>query len=236
MSNNPAAPNPQSVLGNEPAAEYLGLDPTIVAEYLTAHPDFFLNYPDVLSELHVHHQNRGVVSLTQLQSEQYREKIKSLKRQLDKLIANATRNEAIYSAYAKLNLAIVQCEDFSQLEKVLHAALCDTLGLSHVHLYPFSSDKIPSNLQLPEIQQRSLIEKKLNRCEYYFGRLGQNEKQLLFPDEQAESVALISIGDDKPIALLAISSSNALHFTPDMDTSLLSYLRDVLSFHLPKLV
>jgi uncharacterized protein YigA (DUF484 family) len=207
-----------------------------VAAYLQQHPDFFLSCPDVLAELHVHHQNKGVVSLTQLQSEQYRDKIKALKKQLEKLLANAKRNETIYTTYAKLNLAIVQCESFEHLQRVLNTELCDSLGLTHAHVYPFVSNKLPTSQIMPEIQQRSLVDKKLNRSPYYFGRLGLNEKQLLFPDEVAESVALMTIGKDKPIALLAIASDNALHFTPDMDTTLLSYLRDFLSFHLPKLL
>jgi hypothetical protein len=207
-----------------------------VSDYLREHPDFFLNYPDVLAELHVHHQSRGVVSLTQLQSEQYRDKIKSLQKQLEKLLSNAKRNETIYHTYAKLNLAIVQCGSFEQLEQVLCNDLCSSLDLTHAHLYPFMSDKIPTDKLMPEIQQRSLVEKKLNRSDYYFGRLGLNEKQLLFPGEVAESVALMTIGQTKPIALLAIASDNALHFAPDMDTTLLSYLRDFLSFHLPKLL
>ncbi|WP_371193496.1 DUF484 family protein [Glaciecola sp. SC05] len=239
MSNNQASPNSatastDTLAHNEQTP--VKLSPEAVAEYLSAHPDFFLDCPDVLAELHVHHQNRGVVSLTQLQSEQYRDKIKALKKQLEKLVSNAKRNETIYTTYAKLNLAIVQCETFEELESVLNTELCESLGLSHAHIYPFVSERLPSDKVMPEIQQRGLIDKKLNRSEYYFGRLGQNEKQLLFPGEEAESVALISIGQSKPIALLAIASSNALHFTPDMDTTLLSYLRDYLSFHLPKLL
>ncbi|WP_395339780.1 DUF484 family protein [Ningiella sp. W23] len=228
-----ASKNKQTLANN---SEVIAHD---VAVYLQDHPDFFLSYPEVLAELHVHHTNKGVVSLTQLQSEQYRDKIKTLKKQQDKLIANAKRNELIYSTYAKLNLALIKCTDFSALENVLHEELCQSLGLSEAHIYPFSQNagSVQSdNGRISEIQQRSLLDKKLNGKDFYFGRLGQNEKNVLFPDEVAESVALMTIGDDKPIALLAIASKDPLHFTPDMDTTLLSYLRDFLSFHLPKLL
>lgn len=240
MSNNQGSTSSPLAVNNDINDELGGtsghLKSKAVAEYLSTHPNFFLDYPDVLAELQVNHRNRGVVSLTQLQSEQYRDKIKAQKKQLDKLVSNARRNETIYVTYAKLNLAIVQCETFEQLEQLLNTELCDSLGLSHAHIYPFIAEKLPSDKIMPEIQQRSLIEKKLNRSDYYFGRLGLNEKQLLFPGEQAESVALISIGQQKPIALLAIASHSALHFSPDMDITLLDYLRDFLSFHLPKLL
>lgn len=238
MSKHQAAPQADLTLETPELAQsdLSELTPQTVADYLSTNPDFFLNYPEVLAQLHVHHQNKGVVSLTQLQSEQYRDKIKLQKRQLEKLIATAKRNETIYSTYAKLNLAIMQCEKFEALEQVLKTQLCDELGLSHAHIYPFASERLPKASIMSELQQRSLIDKKLHRCDYYFGRLGNNEKQLLFPDELAESVALMSIGDNKPIAILAIASGNPLHFTPDMDTTLLSYLRDFLSFHLPKLL
>ncbi|MFC4701099.1 DUF484 family protein [Glaciecola siphonariae] len=238
MSNNQVSTQEQltSDADTQDKSTHTELSTQAVAEYLRAHPDFFLDCPDVLADLHVHHQSKGVVSLTQLQSEQYRDKIKSLKKQLEKLISNAKRNETIYTTYAKLNYEIVQCESFESLEALMSKELCESLGLSHAHIYPFMVDKLPASKLMPEIQQRGLVEKKLNRSDYYFGRLGLNEKQLLFPGEVAESVALTTIGKNKPIALLAIASANPLHFTPDMDTTLLNYLRDFLSFHLPKLL
>jgi uncharacterized protein YigA (DUF484 family) len=217
-------------------AENTNITPEQIVAYLSERPDFFLNYPEVLAQLHVHHQNKGVVSLTQLQIQQYRDTIKTQKRQLDSIVSNAKRNETIYTTYAELNLAVVKTQSFTELESVLNQTLKDALGLSKVFIYLFDAPDTLADKIMPELQQRAFLDKKLNADGFYFGRLGQNEKQLLFPNEQAASVALVSIGESKPMALMAIASDDALHFTPDMDTMLLQYLRDFLSFHLPKLL
>nr|WP_136251318.1 DUF484 family protein [Ningiella ruwaisensis] len=213
-----------------------------IVAYLQQNPDFFLQHPQVLSELQVHHQNKGVVSLTQLQIEQYRDKIKSQKKQLEQLIHNAKRNETIYTTYADVNLAIAKSSSIQELNSILSTQLCKALGLSQAVLYPFN-DAIDSPYKLPELQQRALLDKRLNKQPFYFGRLNQHEKQVLFSmnedaQKSVESVALIVIGTDKdnvqekPIALLAIASENPLHFSPDMDTTLLAYLQAFLTHQL----
>lgn len=238
MSNNQASSTSSLPLetGTEVTEPASSLKPEDVVNYLSQHPDFFLNHPEVLAQLHVHHQNKGVVSLTQLQIQQYRDKIKSLKKQLDIIIANAKRNETIYKTYADVNLSIAKSQSFDELEKTLNDELCSALGLSVIHIYPLQGSKIATGKLMPELQQRAFLDKKLNAQGFYFGRLGQNEKQVLFPEQHAESVALVSIGETKPIALLAIASNDAMHFTPDMDTMLIQYLRDFLSFQLPTLL
>jgi uncharacterized protein YigA (DUF484 family) len=238
MSNNKASSSSSLPLEGDLKVEVQSpiLAPQDVVDYLSQHPDFFLSHPEVLAQLHVHHQNKGVVSLTQLQIQQYREKIKTLKKQLDLIITNAKRNETIYTTYADVNLSIVKSNSFDELEQALNDELCPSLGLNKIHIYPFQGSELATEKLMPELQQRAFLDKKLNAQGFYFGRLGQNEKQVLFPDQSAESVALVSIGEPKPIALLAIASKDALHFTPDMDTMLLQYLRDFLSFHLPKLL
>ena len=50
-----------------------------VANYLREHPQFLVENRELLLDIQVLLSTAGVVSLTQIQSEQYREKIKQLK-------------------------------------------------------------------------------------------------------------------------------------------------------------
>ena len=111
----------------------------------------------------------------------------------------------------------------------LQETLQDELGLASVELKLFKGANA-----LPELQQRLFMEKRFKQGPYFFGRLSQHEKQLLFGNEVAESVALILLGENRNLGVLAVGSRSADHFTPDMDTLLLNQLREVLNVVLPE--
>lgn len=210
-----------------------------VAKYLLAHPSFLIDNPDLLVQIQVQLQDNGVVSLTQIQAAQSRDKIKQLKSQLEGLVSNARKNELIYKTYAELNLDLAKATSIADLETSLQAHLVTTLGLESVRIVLLDNkDEAP----LSEIQQRSLFDKKLAKQPFYFGRLANIEKEALFPKAKAESVALVRLNDNQetqgksaPLGLLVISSKDSLHFQPDMDTVLVDYLRKNLNHHLGRL-
>jgi hypothetical protein len=222
------------------------VDKATVAAYLLANPSFLTDNPDLLLNIQVHLQENGVVSLTQIQAAQSREKIKQLKSQLDEIVSNARQNEKIYTTYAQLNLDLAKASSHDELEKALHKHLVNTLGLESVRIV-LTNDQNTSeeNPPLSEMQQRSIFDKKLAREPFYFGRVGNIEKEALFAKAQAESVALILLSEEEesqssnskplPIGLLAISSKDPMHFKPNMDTVLVDFLRKNLNYHLSRL-
>jgi uncharacterized protein YigA (DUF484 family) len=66
--------------------------------------------------------------------------------------------------------------------------------------------------------------------------LNQHEKQLLFGDGIAESVALVLLGDKRDLGILAIGSADPIHFDPDMDTLLIKQLQEFLNVSMPGLL
>ena len=217
-----------------------------VASFLRNRPDFLVKNRELLIDIQVLLSEKGVVSLTQIQSEQYREKIKHLKSQLDKLVSHARKNEEIYKAYAQLNINIAQTTTFDELIDSLNYGLIKQLGLEKLQLIiidtsvlfsgdPSTSPGVGTDISLSEIQQHSIFDKKLAKTPFYLGRLGKLERQALFPEAQAESVALIKLEQQKVYGLLAVASKDPMHFSPEMDTMLLEFLRQNLSLHIPKL-
>ena len=194
-----------------------------VRKFLSATPDFFLRNLDLLEKLQVTHPLKGSVSLVEMQSEQLRKRINQLTKKLNQLINVAKQNEKIYRVYVSLNLKLMRCKSLDDVQQTLETVMQEELNLASVHIKPFKGP-----YALPELQQRLFIEKRFRNSAFFFGRLGQHEKQLMFADEIAESAALVLIGDDTPIAILAVGSKDPGHFAPSMDTLMLRQLQQML--------
>lgn len=207
------------------------LDAEQVANYLLENPEFFSRFPQLLEKINIPHAHKGSVSLVELQSEQLRKKVRSLTHKLNQLIAIAKQNEAIYRVYADLNLRILKCTNFADLILILEEVIQENLKLASVTLKPFKGAHA-----FPEIQQRLFIEKRFKQSQFFFGRLSDHERKLLFADQDANSVALLLIGEQSEIGLLAIGSKDPGHFNPDMDTLLITQLQQFLGILLPKML
>ncbi|GGW84241.1 DUF484 family protein [Alteromonas halophila] len=202
-----------------------------VRQFLLANPDFFTDHADLLEQLVIPHGLRGSVSLVELQSEQLRKKVRQLTYKLSQLISVAKQNEKIYRVYTDLNVQLLRCESVAEVQYTLEEVLQERLQLSSAVIKSFRGPHAVS-----ELQRRLFTEKRFKTDTFFFGRLSQHEKQLLFDDVTAESVALILLGDNKDLGILAICSDDASHFTPDMDTLLLKQLQQVLNIILPPLM
>ena len=207
------------------------IDAEQVAAYLLENPDFFSQFPQVVEKIIIPHAHKGSVSLVELQSEQLRKKVRSLSHKLNQLISIAKQNEAIYRVYADLNLRILKSTNIDDLTFILEEVIQENLQLASVTLKPFKGAHA-----LPEIQQRLFIEKRFKRDKFFFGRLSDHERKLLFADQEANSVALLLIGDLGELGILAIGSKDPGHFNPDMDTLLITQLQQFLGILLPKML
>lgn len=207
------------------------VDAEQVSTYLLKNPEFFAQFPQVIEKINIPHEHKGSVSLVELQSEQLREKVKSLSHKLDQLIDIAKQNEVIYRVYADLNMRILKCTNIESLTLLLEEVIQDNLQFSAVVLKPFTGVDA-----LPEIQRRLFTEKHFKQNKFFFGRLSEHERKLLFADQEANSVALLLIGDLGELGILAIGSKNPGHFNPDMDTLLITQLQQFLGVLLPKML
>ncbi|MGJ8679151.1 DUF484 family protein [Paraglaciecola sp.] len=202
-----------------------------VAQFLMSNPDFFAQHPNLVAKINIPHAQKGSVSLVELQSEQLRKKVRTLNHKLSQLISIAKQNEQIYRVYADLNIRILKCTSMEDLILILEEVIQENLKLASVVLVPFKGAHA-----LPEIQKRLFIEKRFKRDKFFFGRLSEHERKLLFADQDVKSVALLLIGDLGELGILAIGSTDAGHFNPDMDTLLISQLQQFMGILLPKLL
>ncbi|MBT0586845.1 DUF484 family protein [Alteromonas oceanisediminis] len=202
-----------------------------VRAYLLQNPDFFSRCPELLEKLVIPHERSGSVSLVEKQSEILRNKVRQLSRKIHQLIAIAKQNERIYRVYVDLNLRLWRCTDFEDIQNTLEQVMLQQLKLSAVAIKPFKGP-----YAMPEIQQRLFIEKHFKNRAFYFGRLTEHEKHLLFDEQTAQSCVLVRLGVDNDCGILAVGSNDPGHFNPDMDTLLLTQLQQFLNILLPDIL
>ena len=215
----------------EPFNDTSELSSSDVRRFFLENPEFFAQHPDLLEKIKLPHEHKGSVSLVEIQSEQLRQKVRQLNFKLNQLVSIAKQNEKIYRVYTDLNVQLLRCEGVAEVQFTLEDVLQERLQLSSAVIKSFKGPHA-----IPELQQRLFTEKRFKNTNFFFGRLSQHERQLLFGESPAESVALMLLGDNRELGILGISSSDASHFTPDMDTLLLQQLQQVLNIILPEMM
>lgn len=213
--------------------EDLILDEQTVKDYLLANPQFFINNPDVLQTIRLPHQERGAVSLVERQQELLRSKVQLLEEEITQLMAIARQNEGIFLTFSELYLQIINSSDEETLYQAMLDILNEKLNLPAIYLKSFADDGLDFHIKKEEVED--LLEHRLARNDYYFGRLNAGEQRQLFPDDkQIKSAALMLLGEEGEIGLVAFGSTDENHFFPGMDILFLKELRKILALMLGK--
>ena len=198
----------------------------VVYDYLQDHPEFFQQYPQLLSSLRLPHQQRGSVSLVERQLELQREKIQALEDDITRLMSVARHNEQIFLAFNQLQAQLYQADNLQQAEASLQQFTAAMPQVQACRLVRFSNEPANQPFQL-------LLSRRLNQQGVYLGRLNKEEQQGLF-EPHIHSVALILISSpQQPLALLAFGSEQDDHFQPAMDKLFIGHLATILAQLLP---
>lgn len=223
-----------------PATELdvMQLDTEMVIEFLSANPDFFDRYPQVLLRLNLRHQQEGSVSLVERQQRTLREKVATLEDEITALMAHAKRNEQIFKGYSALYRNLLKCTSLDAVFGHLAKTFREQFALSELSLKLFQpAEGLPASFLFASDTHKQLLSRHFQDTRIFLGRLPKEEQQLLFEQhEQIQSVALVMLGEDAEIGILAVGSKDPLHFDPMMDYLLISQLQDVLAVVLPQVL
>lgn len=225
-------PTMEAPLNSEQVAESIALD------YITEHPNFLLQHPELLDKLQLPHVQKGAVSLVEIQLERQRQKIFSLESEITELLSIANNNEKVFKVYADLYPQIIACQHFHEIKDLLNSTFSQAFGVSALSLR--LNDEIFTRKNTAEtISPHQLKQIRLHRLSdsyHYFGRLSQHEILQLFGENaQLNSCALLQLGDERELGILAIGNLDPNHYTPGMDSLLLSQLGQIISQVLLKL-
>ena len=209
--------------------EEICLSDEIIVSFLEDNPDFFNRHPELVTSLRISDNQRGTVSLVERQQSLLRQKVTGLEEEITQLMVIANQNEELFVLYSDLYLRLLDCQSANELLDCLYQATTELLSLSGLKLWLNQDVELEHN-SLIQDDCNEILNNRLEKEEYYFGRLQQSEQQLIFSEISDGSVVLIRLQHlEQPLGFLAISSQDAEHFDPRMDTLLLSQFRRLVA-------
>lgn len=220
--------NKQNTLSVQQAEEIL-LSDEIIVSYLEDNPEFFNHHTELLSGLRLKDSQRGTVSLVERQQTLLREKVVSLEEEITQLMVIANQNEQLFVLYSDLYLRLIDCQSAHELLDCLYQATTELLSLSGLKLWLNRPVELSHDSLIAD-NCSDIMNSRLDNDEYYFGRLQQSEQRQIFATVNDGSVVLIKLQhQQQSLGFLAISSKDAEHFDPRMDTLLLSQFRKLVA-------
>ena len=225
--NKKASNNPDEL--KQKQSDEIILSDDLVLSYLQDNPEFFNKHNEVLTTLRLRDSHRGTVSLVERQQTLLRDKVSALEEEITQLMVVASQNEQLFMLYSDLYLRLIDCQTANELLDCLYSATTEILSLSGLKLWlnqrvELTHDSLISN------NCEDIMQTRLQHDEYYFGRLQQSEQCQIFDSVIEGSVVLISLQyQEETLGFLAISSQDAEHFDPRMDTLLLSQFRKLVA-------
>jgi uncharacterized protein YigA (DUF484 family) len=213
------------------------VDDSLIAAYLEQNPDFFEHHPGLLQRMRLHHDGRGAVSLMERQQQVLRQRSAQLEEEITELMTTARRNEELFSRYSELYVQLLSCRTLDDVMDALQRTFSEQLNMPALSLKFFDSPlELAEQFTFAADTHKQLLSKRFTNSPIYLGRLTTDEQKLLFPNEQIASVALLLLGDQGELGMLAIGNHDASHFEPAMDTLLVRQLQALLSKLLPPLL
>lgn len=207
----------------------LPLTDDLVSAYLQDNPDFFTKNNELMTSLRLSDTHRGTVSLVERQQQQLRQKVHNLEDEITQLMSVASHNESLFMLYSDLYLRLIDCKSASELLDCLSQTTTELLSLSAFKLWLTKAVDV-EHVSLSNNDCLGVMQNRLSTSDYYFGRLQQSEQELIFNQNCTGSVVLIKLThDNEELGFLAISSEDAHHFDPRMDTLLLSQFKRLVA-------
>lgn len=203
----------------------------LVSDFLQDNPDFFNRNNDLITSLRLNDNHRGTVSLVERQQQQLRQKVHNLEDEITQLMSVANHNEQLFMLYSDLYLRLIDCQSAGELLDCLDQTTTELLSLSAFKLWLVNTDEASlTHSCLSKNDCAGVMQNRLAHEDYYFGRLQASEQALIFSETCPGSVVLMKLEhNEKTLGFLAISSKDAQHFDPRMDTLLLSQFKKLVA-------
>ncbi len=205
-----------------------------VVKHLQDNPEFFLNHPELLSNIKLPHDSGKAISLVEKQVNILREQGVKATEKLKDLTDNARTNDEIFDITRSLILDLLESntieevstsvqKQFAQLKNV---DACELIFLNH------STQNLPTAIRVEDSKVMKEKFSEVFRLEKPFCAQLQEEQILyLFPfsEENITSTALCPVSTNREtLALLALGNKTANYFNVHLDTLFLDFICEVL--------
>ncbi len=203
-----------------------------VAAYLEAHPDFFHSHSGLLTLLSVPHPSGTAVSLVERQTSLLRERNQKLNERMSEWMEAAHYNEQQFEKTRRMVLNLLESMTLDDLSVAVEDSLCDEFHNDATVLMLFSEKQYDTNsISIIDPRQYGpltpLVVSNLPTC----GQLTEEQNSFIFGDKavRVQSAAVVPLVKGETIGLLAVGSYKADHFQSSQGTVFLSYVGEVLS-------
>lgn len=219
--------------------DHEGPDAQAVLEFLTRNPDFFLHHEAALASIELPHRAGTAVSLVERQVKLLRERNIESRQRLAQLLEAAHENDHLFDKTRRLVLALLEAESLQRLGQTLILELRREFDIEHARLLLIDAEKPcwPDATEcVHPADAEAALGGMLRQERPTAGPLRQAACELLF-GKQAEEIAsalVIAIGGERPLAVLALGSSDVRRFHPGMGTLFTGFVGDVMARLLPR--
>ena len=208
-----------------------------IAEYLRAHPEFFNEYPDVLTDIQIPHASGDAISLVERQLTALRELNDQTKKRMHELIEIARQNEELARRMHQLALTLMDAAEPKDIFSTLYDNLRKNFRADKVSVRLFADPSFVDTyagveFAGAEASAQSLFKSIIDKRLPLSGRLKKQQQVFLFGDEGDDiaSAVMVPLHGEGWGGVMAIGSASADRFQEGMGVELLANMGEILSF------
>lgn len=214
-----------------------------VADYLRAHPDFFVHQDELLRSLTLPHDSGRAISLVERQVHLFREQRDTLRHELVELVNIARQNDRLFEKSKRLLMQVIEASNLNDMASAVDDSIRGDFGLDAASIILFSDQPLSPGpagalhvVSPAEAEHHlgNLLEGERAVC----GQFREGQRSFLFPDrdEPVASVALVPLRHNGLIGVFAVGSCQPGYFDQSMGALFLTYISDTLSRLLPPML
>jgi uncharacterized protein len=209
-----------------------------VAQYLRAHPEFFEDYAEMLTDIEVPDPHGGrAIPISERQIAALRDKNRVLQEKLAELIRFGEENDAIADKMHRLAVSLLKFNRLSDLVHGLNFNLRESFAVPHtvLRLWNMPSGNPALQESTPASTDIHVMAESLRHP--YCGSHIFDEIRSWFDEDGARlrSFAMVALRTQRTIGLLVMGSEDPQRFYPEMGTVYLMRLSELVSASLGRL-
>ena len=211
--------------------EAINMEHTVKA-FLKENPTYLYDHPEILENLYSPHATGSAISLVERQVALLRERNKDLRSKFELLSSQAEENEHRLVKTQRLILSMLSASTINELTQILLKGLNNSFDVEFCSLTILTVNKKLKDLETKSVAL-SVARKRISSIlssKILCGIVREAELQFLFGVDASKigSVAAVAIGQDSPIAVLALGNRDKQFYTSDTGTLFLRYLGSII--------
>jgi uncharacterized protein YigA (DUF484 family) len=211
-----------------------------IADYLSSHPDFFDQHPEVLTALQLPHpQNGQAISLIERQSLMLRERIRTLESRVAEMVRHAQENDAISGRLARWTRALLLQDDPARLPETIVGTIKEEFSVPHCALRLWSVKPQYAALECAKPVTTDTVSLANSMRAPFCGSNVGFEAATWFDDATGiQSLAMLPLrvgADPATFGLLVLASADKDRFQITMGTTFLERIAELASAALVRL-